>query len=296
MGYVWRRPSLTLREVVWRWSIGAPLLALATWKMVDVVRSVGVDTTALQAMTVFQPVAATATVHNVAAAFAPAMKPVAEWFLPLSLLWVVVASLGRTWVLRKLDERLHRRALTLLILDALRAMVLTAVWSLWIGGFVWAGRIAITGPASRGVEPSLVVFCALVICGTLALYVAWGAVSWVLQLAPLLAMAQDEGAVASVRATLQSGALRSKLIETNLVMNIVRIALLVLAIVFSACPLPFTNVETPTFLACWWIGVGLLYLIALDFFHVVRAAVYLQLWQAYEIMPEDMSQEGKVAS
>jgi hypothetical protein len=97
-------------------------------------------------------------------------------------------------------------------------------------------------------------------------------------------------------ATLQSGALRSKLIETNLVMNIVRIALLVLAIVFSACPLPFTNVETPTFLACWWIGVGLLYLIALDYFHVVRAAVYLQLWQAYEIMPEDMSQEGKVAS
>jgi hypothetical protein len=283
---VWRRPSLTLREVLWRWSIGAPLLALFAWKLVDLVRNVGVNTNALQAMTVFQPVAAMATIRSVSAAFVPAMNPVVVWFLPLSLLWIFVASMGRTWVLQNLDQRLHRRAGTLLVLDALRAIVLTLVWSLWIAGVLWAARVAITAPASRGVEPSLVVFCALLICGTLALYVACGAISWVLQLAPLLAMVQNEGVIASLRETMRSGSVRSKLIETNLVMNIVRIALVVLAMVFSACPLPFTNVETPTFLACWWIGVGLLYLVALDYFHVVRAAVYLELWRAYEIVPE----------
>jgi hypothetical protein len=286
MANVWQRPSLTLREVLWRWSIGAPFLALLIWKMIETVRNVGLNTTALQAMTVFQPAAAIATIHSVAAAFAPALKPIVVWFMTLSLLWIVIASLGRTWVLRSLDASLHRQTLTLLVLDALRAIVLTLVWSLWIWGVLWAGRVAITGPASRGVEPDLVVYCALLICGSLGLYVVWGAISWVLQLAPLLAMVRNVGVIASLRETVRSGALRSKLIEANLVMNIVRIALLVLAMVFSACPLPFTNVETPTFLACWWIGVGLLYLVALDYFHVVRAAVYLEFWRAYEIVPE----------
>jgi hypothetical protein len=282
MGVVWRRPLLTLREVAWRWCIGTPLLALVAWKTVEIVANANLDTNALQSMTVFQPVAAFAVMHGTAVALAPAFTPVAVWLLPLSLLWIVVASLGRTWVLRHLDPSLHARPLTLLALDALRAVVLTAVWSVWGAGILWAAKLAIIGPAHAGKEPDLVVFCGIVICGTLGLYVVWGALSWVLQMAPLLAMLRNIGAWAAVRQTLRSGAVRGKLVETNLVMNIVRIALIVLAMVFSACPLPFTNVETPTFLACWWIGVGLLYLVALDYFHVVRSAVYLELWQAFD--------------
>ncbi len=51
--------------------------------------------------------------------------------------------------------------------------------------------------------------------------------------------------------------MRGKLIEINMVMNIVRIALIVLAMVFSASPLPFSSVETQMFFNCWWGGVGL---------------------------------------
>jgi hypothetical protein len=282
MGAVWRRPSLTLREVAWRWLIGTPMLVLVAWKTIEVITNANLDANALQAMTVFQPVAAFATMHGAVAGLAPALKPLAQWLLLLSLLWIVAASFGRTWVLRHLDPSLHARPLTLLALDALRAALLTAAWSLWGAGILWAAKFAITGPARSGREPNLVLFCGIVICGTLALYVLWGAVSWVLQMAPLLAMLRGIGAWASIRETLRSGAVRGKLVETNLVMNIVRIALIVLAMVFSACPLPFTSVETPTFLACWWCGVALLYLVALDYFHVVRSAVYLALWRAFD--------------
>ncbi len=280
MGAVWRRPSLTLREVAWRWLIGAPVLALVAWKSLAIIASASLDTNALQTMTVFQPVAAFATMHGAAAALTPELRPVAVWLLPLSLLWIVVASLGRTWVLRHFDPSLNRRPLTLLALDALRAVLLTVAWSLWGAGILWAAKFTITTPARAGQEPDLVLFCGIAICGTLGLYVLWGAMSWVLQMAPLLAMLRGLEPFAAVRETLRSGAVRGKLVETNLVMNIVRIALIVLAMVFSACPLPFTSVETPTFLACWWTGVGLLYLVALDYFHVVRAAVYLSLWRA----------------
>jgi hypothetical protein len=144
-----------------------------------------------------------------------------------------------------------------------------------------AVRVSITGPAARQAEPSVVGFCAMLIVGSLALYVLWGAVSWPFYLAPLLAMQLGLGPVDALKAALRSGAVRGKLIEINMVMNIVRIALIVLAMVFSASPLPFSSVETQTFLNCWWCGVGLVYLGMSDYFHVVRSAAYLSLWRAY---------------
>jgi len=79
-------------------------------------------------------------------------------------------------------------------------------------------------------------------------------------------------------------------------MGIVRVSLVVLALVFSACPLPFETVETQGFLMCWWIGVGIFYLVASDYFHVVRSAVYLRLMRTYEIAPETMSPGTEAAS
>ncbi len=75
-----------------------------------------------------------------------------------------------------------------------------------------------------------------------------------------------------------AGAVEGKLVEINLVMGIVKIALIVLAMVFSATPLPFESVTTPEFLMWWWAGVTVLYLLASDFFHVARQVAYLQLW------------------
>jgi hypothetical protein len=163
----------------------------------------------------------------------------------------------------------------------LRAGLLAVVWGIWVWGVEVAVRVSITGPAGRGAEPSIVLFCAMLIVGSLALYVLWGAVSWPFYLAPLLAMQLGLGPGGALKAALRSGAVRGKLIEINMVMNIVRIALIVLAMVFSASPLPFSSVETQTFLNCWWGGVGLAYLGMSDYFHVVRSAAYLSLWRAY---------------
>jgi hypothetical protein len=149
-------------------------------------------------------------------------------------------------------------------------------------GLSFAARTAIIAPAARNQEPNVVLFAAMLIVGTLLLYVLWAIFSWFLQLAPLLAMRLNLGPIAALAAAIKSSRnLRGKLIEINLVMNIVRIALIVLAMVFSASPLPFSSVETQTFLTCWWIGVGLAYLTASDYFHVVRAAAYLSLYRVY---------------
>jgi hypothetical protein len=117
---------------------------------------------------------------------------------------------------------------------------------------------------------------------TLGLFTLWAVVSWVLSVAPLLAMLRGLGVRASLAAAFRLGPLKGKLVEINLVMGIVKIALIVLAMVFSATPLPFESVTTPEFLTWWWIGVGVLYFIASDFFHVARLVGYLHLWRAFE--------------
>jgi hypothetical protein len=279
MAAVWGRPSLMGLEVWWRWVAGFVVIAMGYVAFGDFGVEWGVDTTALRNATVFQPVAAIAALAGVARSVWPHLVPDLKWVVPTAcILWLVFAAFGRTLVLRRLDASLRARPATLLVLGTLRAALLVVAWAVWIRLLGWAARVAIT---------NLVLFAAIVICGTLLLYVVWGSVSWPFQLAPLLAMRLDKGPLASLAAAFRAGPVAGKLLEVNLVMNIVKLALIVLAMVFSASPLPFTAVATQTFLTCWWAGVVLLYFAMSDYFHVVRAAAYLRLWRAYKI-PADV--------
>ena len=210
----------------------------------------------------------------------PGVLQVAVWLAPLLLVvWVIVSSLGRTAVLRRADPALHARPLTMMVLQAFRIAVLATLFVLWFRLMAWSSHVAVSGPIAVGAEPNLVGFCALVIVLSLGMFIAWSTVSWWFGMAPLLAMLNGTGVVASLRDAARLRGLRGELVEINLVMGIVKIALIVLAMVFSATPLPFQTVTTPEFLAWWWAGVAVLYLIGSDFFHVARLVAYLTLWR-----------------
>ncbi len=291
---VWRRPALVALEVAWRWSFGAPALALTLFKLRQVLLAATNGTLdparlGLDPALLHDPVGAlSADPMGAAAKFATAysliaagIQHLAAWLVPLILIgWVIQSSVGRTMVLRSVDESMHVRVGTLMTLQAIRVAALTAVFALWFHLVGWSARTAITGPIALKQEPSLVLFCALIIVITLTMFCAWAVVSWILGIAPLLAMARNLGALASLRAALTLGRVRAKLVEINLVLGIVKIMLIVLGMVFSATPLPFSSVESTEFLAWWWFGVFLLYLIASDFFHVARIVGYLDLWHS----------------
>jgi len=292
MSAVWRRPSLAGLEIGWRWLVGVIALCVGGIAFESYGIGFGVDLVGLRSTSVFQPVAAIASLNAVAEALWRYAAPMLRWLVPAVIMfWLGVAALGRTMVLRRLDGALQPRRLAMLVLGTLRAGLLAVVWGLWLYGVGVAVRVSITGPASRQAEPSVVLFCAMLIVGTLGLYVLWGALSWPLYLAPLLAMQLGLGPAGALKAAFRSGPVRGKLIEINLVMNIVRIALIVLAMVFSASPLPFSSVETQTFLNCWWGGVGLVYLGMSDYFHVVRSAAYLSLWRAYDFSGSERARD-----
>lgn len=283
----WSRPLLTAFEVLWRWVYGVPALALLWHVAGRILSGVSLNTAALKTMTVTDPLRTSGTLAEAMAVLLPPVSREAVWLVPLLLVtWVIWSSIGRTIVLRRADPRLHARVGTMIVLQSIRVIALAGTFLLWFLCLQWSAERTVTGPLARGSEPNLVGYFALAILATLGLFTLWAIVSWFLSIAPLLAMLRNIGAGTSLTAAFRLGPLKGKLVEINLVMGIVKIALLVLAMVFSATPLPFESIATQGFLNVWWVIVALAYFIASDFFHVARAVAYLKLWRAYETSAE----------
>jgi hypothetical protein len=286
MNACWKRPSLTALEVLWRWLFGVPALALIWFGAARVVRDSGVDLRALQRISLADPEGAAAILTQVWDALRPGAVRAAEWLVPVLLVgWVLVSAVGRTVVLRRFDRALKARLGSIVALQAVRVIALGGSFVVWFILLQWAGRVAIAAPVAAGGEPNAVLYATLVIVFSLGLFTLWAVASWGLAFAPLVSMLRGTGPVASLVGAFRVGPVRGKLVEINLVMGIVKIALIVLAMVASASPLPFQSVESAAFLTWWYIGVTVVYLVASDFFHVVRLAAYLGMWRVYEGPP-----------
>lgn len=279
MAAVWKRPSLTALELMWRWSFGLIAAALIWFFAHDAVM--------IWALKVQNIAPILARGQLVARGTTDVLAQV--WVLIAGIAaWSVLAGSGRATVLRRWDPALRTRYGSVVLLAMLRSYAFASLVVLWFTLLVSIASKCVWTPMERALEPAYVPGFAMVVTATLLLFILWAAVSWILRIAPVLAMSRGLGFVESLRAALRLGPLKSKLVEINLVMGIVKVALLVLALVFSACPLPFESVESQTFLTCWWSGVGVLYLVASDYFHVVRAAAYDALYRIHESSAADV--------
>ncbi len=283
MAATWRRPGLTAMEVLWRWIVGIPLLWVSVRTVALALRAHPLNTAAIDAMTVFQPTAAADTLRGQVAPLLPPLRAAAVWLLPVGVAaWVGVSTAGRLAIWRRLDGALPLRPGAVGLLGLLRVLLLLLfVWT-WVKGIGAAARYSLSAAVNTAADANLVLFAAMVVGLTLVLFLSWSCVVWPLDAAPLFALAKGQSVGASLRSAVASRQLRSRLVEINLVMGIVKVGLTVLAMVFSATPLPFAAEETQGFLIGWWSFVGIVFLIALDFFHVVRRAAHLSFFRTLD--------------
>ena len=280
-----KHPLLTVYEILWRWAFGLPaiwllwregsrILAAAPWQATGVA-NVSVN------LLLTDPEQATATLAAFAGAVTPGVLQTARWLLPMLLLaWIVLSGLGRTLVLARMDRALTRRPLTLIALQAVRLLPLLLTAGIWWNSLQALARHTILDPIGNGGEPEMMVYVGGAIVVTLGLFVLSAATAWIFGVAPIIAMLHNTGVWRSLRTAVRTREMRGSLFEINLVLGIVKIALLVLALVFSACPLPFASVMTGEALLYWNIAVAVWYVLVSDFFHVARLASYLHLWRA----------------
>ncbi len=275
----WRRPGLIARELVWRWGFGIPaLLVLFVYGQVLLANLLAAHT-GIEDFSLQQPVAAAQIIRASYDAILPAAFAVARWLVPLLMVgWASASGVGRTFVLRALVPHGHPRTLSLCLLQLLRIVALVLTIVAWFAMVRWAAlRDVIRIPA--GTEPNMVGFAAWLICLSLGSFVVWALWSWILSMASVLIVVDARGLLSALAASVRLGPLTMKLVEVNLVLGIVKLALIVLAMVFSAVPLPFEAQMSGNALYVWWAAVGVLYLVASDFFQVARLAAFVAFWQ-----------------
>jgi hypothetical protein len=272
-----QRPSLTLLEIAWRWAFGIPALLLIYFVARRILLNTPLDGTGLDQITFTDPMGAAVALHAAMARLLPPAIAVLWWLAPLlAVAWAWVSGVGRALVVRRMiysDAPID--AGTVVLLQLVRLAALAASFAVWMGALRFASKTAIAGPLLVGGEPNLVLYFAIVIVASLGLFTLWGVVSWILFAAPVLAVVEGLGFAESLRTARQRRGLRGPMVEINLVMGIVKIALVVLAMVFSATPLPFESIATPEFMHWWYAAVTVWYCVASDFFHVARLMQYV---------------------
>ncbi len=281
MGWVFNRPLLIAIEVGWRWIFGIPFLLVCRVQAEKILAVLPLESSGLNSIDPQNPWVAAVQLARAWSLYRPHVVAVLAWLGPVAALgWVVVSGLGRSLVLSRLDpvRRLPFLPLAMMVLQAGWLALLGATCWGWFESMGWVSATHITA----GAEPDLIGFATWTIFLALGFFTAWALVSWALSIAPFVMLLEKRSAPSALGQSLRLGkAFTGKLVEINLVMGIVNLALIVLAMVLSAAPLPFSDQLGGD--ALHWIDAAavVFYLVASDYFQVVRLKGFEEFWKMY---------------
>ncbi|MDR3750729.1 MAG: hypothetical protein P4K94_04505 [Terracidiphilus sp.] len=279
MGWVTAHPSLTLIEIAWRWLFGVPLLAVCWMEAEKILAAYPLAAAGIDGIDPQNPWVAAVQLANATAFYQPHVLAVLRWLLPVAAVaWAVISGLGRGLLLQRMEPRVRIRPVETITLQAAWLALLGATFWGWFRSVAW---VAATHISASG-EPDLVGYAIWLIFLTLAFFTAWALLNWVLAIAPLLMLLEDRSALSALGQSLRLGKqFTGKLAEINLVMGIVKLALIVLAMVLSAAPLPFSDQLGPDALHWVWGASTIFYLVANDYFQVVRLKEFVEFWRMF---------------
>ena len=199
-----RRPSLTLAEITWRWAVGAASWALVFFWLIEFLDTLPVTRGDEALLSTRHPLlVGRAIAHILRGSLNRAVLAALLAAIALSLLWIITASIGRAATVRALLEYFRRgttddvstemdtasearplRSLT--GLNFLRAaVVLSAILAL-VGAAILAGFVS---PDSQP-RPGLVFIVFFPLAGLIC--IAWPALNWLLSLACVFAVRDGE--------------------------------------------------------------------------------------------------------
>jgi hypothetical protein len=280
MSTVIRRPALIAIEIAWRWLFGVPFL-LVCWRWGAATLS-RMEYAGIDQIDASNPWVAAKQLADAWHMYYPLAAKFAGSLWPAAVAWIVLSGVGRALLLSRLTSsagvRLRFRPITVAVMQAVWLSMLAITFWGWFAvmGWVAATHITISG------EPDLIGFAIWGIFLSLGFFTAWALVSWTATVAPLLALLEKRSALSAFGLSLRLGVpFTSKLAEINLVLGIVKLALLVVAMVFSAAPLPFSDQLGPAAMHFVYAASAVFFLVSNDFFQVVRLKAFLEFWKLF---------------
>lgn len=286
-----RRPAFSIAEVAWRWVVGSTGTAVFFYGLFEYLNTLPVTGGDLLFLRTRHPFfVSRAILHILRGSLSRGVNALILATLLLALLWIVLASLGRVATVRAMLEyfRIRHASVTgasdanvpdresgaalpsLLRLNFLRATVALAVLLGFVGAALLAGFVSSDAQPRPGLV--LVLFTPI---AAIVIFVGW-ALNWLLSLAAVRAVLDDEDAVGAIASAVRlcrerSGAVFAVSTWTGLG----HLVAFVSATTVATTAIGFAPILPGRLILAIVILVTLLYFAVVDWLYTARLAGYV---------------------
>ncbi len=297
-----RRPSLSLAEVMWRFSFGAAACVLSGMALIAYLDTLPVSKVDLRMLGTGHPLLVSrAATHIFHGSALRALLAGVVLFAALAFLWIVLASIGRAATLHPLLDYVRDRAhnaddnpprATVPVSQSSEAGVPSQLRSLAglhflrvaLGVAACAaglGAIILAGMASSRTDPrpGLVFFLAATML--FLIWALWSSVSWFLAAAPIFVIREGKDTFGALLET--TTLFRSRLgpvLSVGSWFGITHLILLIVATSVVMFPLAFTSWAPPLIVFSAILFLTLAYFATVDALYIGRLAGYVAILEA----------------
>ena len=278
MSWMLRHPGIVALEVGWRWLFGIPFLLVCWSRLLHVFTELTPQESGLSDIDPSNPWIAAGQFSRAVAKYEPLIAHELRWLLPVAAVaWILISAFGKNLALKQMHPGIRMRPAAMLALQT--------AWLALFGGVCWGWFSSVSWAAAthfRGDEPDLIGFAIWLIFLSLGFFTTWALLGWIVSISPVLMLIEERSVGSALRGTMHLGrAFTSELVEIGMVMGIVNLALVVVAMVLSAAPLPFSDELGGGALHVVWAGAIVFYLIAHDYFQLVRLKCFVEFWKIF---------------
>lgn len=291
-----RRPSLTLAEIAWRWSVGAVATALSLFAFVEFLDTLPVTQGDAVLLRSRQPVLiGRAFAHILHGSLKRAAITALCAAMALLLLWIVAASAGRAATVRALLDYFRGNTSgetslnfpnqasafrSLLALHFFRVAAALAALLAAGGSAILASLVSFGSEP----EPGLFVILFLPLAGLIAL--VWSTLNWWLSLAGVFAVRDGEDALGAISAAViffreHAGSV----VAVGIWNGLARMTVVTGASTAASLLLVFIDLAPARFLIASELLIVLVYFAVADWLYIARLAGYICIAE----MPEALS-------
>jgi hypothetical protein len=298
---MFRRPSLSLAEILWRWSFGAAAFVLFGTTLIAYLDTLPVSKDDLRMLRTGYPLMVSQAMSHVFRGSAlRALLAGIILFTALAFLWIVIASVGRAATLRPLLDYIRNRAQppeddiasaqateptpppnqptsrsylrSLAGLHFLRVALGVAACAAGLGAIILAGMAS----SKTHPRPGLVFFLASTML--FLIWALWSLVSWFLAAAPILVIRESKDTFGALLET--ASLFRRRLgpvISVSSWFGVTHLILLIAAGSVVMFPLAFNSIVPPVIVFTAVLFLTLAYFAAVDALYIARLAGYVAI-------------------
>ena len=275
-----RRPSLTLAEIIWRWTVGATATALFAFGLFEYLQTLPVTNGELLFLRTRHPyLVGEAIAHIFRGSLSRAVMAALTAALMLVVLWMIAGAVGRIATVRALLDYFRKDVArdvsatsfpALLRLQFLRVAVALAAL------FGFAGATILAGFASPEANPQPgLAFSIFLPVACLVAFLWWG-LNWLLSLASMFAVRDGEETMGAIVAAVaccreRTGAVLAVGTWTGLAHMVV----FVVASTVASVPLAFAGIVPWRLVIAADVLVTLVYFAVVDWLYMARLAGYI---------------------